>query len=228
MSSRNHAIKVAAVLAAVAFPSVAYTYPDAPHIFGAGDPIVADEMNDNFQHMVDGLSNVERGVVPIGTVVAWAGTTVPDGWLLCDGAEHQIAEYPDLAPVVGSLHGGDGATVFNVPDLRGRFIRGVDGGEGRDPDALSRTQPQTGSGSSGDAVGSVQADSFAAHSHGTAINFPNNIPGPGPFGAGSYGAVPEVMYAASHGPGDAQNSEEVGGNENRPVNVYLHFIIRAE
>ena len=60
-----------------------------------------------------------------------------------------------------------------------------------------------------------------------APNFPNNMPGLGPLGSGSFGAVPEVMYAASHGPGDGQNSEEVGSNETRPDNLYLRFIIRA-
>lgn len=214
----------------LSFPVVAWSLPDAPHQFADGDVIVADELNENFQHLADGVTAAEGVGTPIGSVVAWAGVpgTLPSGWLLCDGAEHPNAAYPDLAAAIGSAHGGDGATTFRLPDLRGRFLRGVDGGAGRDPDALARSQPQEGVGNAGDAVGSVQSDQFGTHFHGTPSNFPNNQPGPGAFGNGSAGNLPEVMYAANAGPGDAQNSGSAGGGETRPQNAYVHFIIRAE
>lgn len=211
-------------------PLVGNAYPDAPNQFAPGDPVTADAMNDNFQHLVDGVTAVEAGVVPIGTVMAWAGgdSTVPNGWLLCDGTEYDTATYPDLEEAIGSAHGADGTTTFFVPDLRGRFIRGVDLGAGRDPDAMSRTQPQMGSGASGDNVGSVQGSAFGEHAHGTAINFPSNMAGPGAFGTGTAGVLSDVMFGAGTGSVDAQRSSLEGGAETRPVNVYLHFIIRAE
>ncbi len=218
------------LLAVTGLPLVAYTYPDAPHGFQAGDPISAAEMNENFQHVTDGVSMLEGQVTPIGSIVVWAGglATIPSGWLPCDGTEYTSATYPDLATAIGSAHGGDGATSFFVPDFRGRFLRGVDEGTGRDPDAASRTQPQDGSGNAGDGVGSVQSDAFAAHAHGTAINFPFNVPGAGAFGTGSHGVFDDVMFGASNGSVNAQNSSLEGGAESRPVNVYVHFIIRAE
>ncbi len=211
-------------------PMVAHTYPDPPHGFMAGDPISAAEMNENFQHAIDGLTTLEGRVVPVGAVVAWAGSpaTVPAGWLQCDGSEYSAMLYPQLAAAVGSAHGGDGATAFFVPDLRGRFLRGVDDGTGRDPDAMARVQPQDGSGNAGDGVGSVQSDAFASHTHGTAINFPNNSPGAGAFGTGTHGVFADVMFGANAGTVNAQNSSTEGGAETRPANVYLHFIIRAE
>ncbi len=214
----------------IGLPMVAHTYPEAPNDFAPGDPISADAMNENFQHAVDGITMLEAGVVPIGAVLAWAGSpaTVPAGWLPCDGAEYSAALYPELAAAIGSAHGGDGATSFNVPDLRGRFLRGVDEGTGRDPDAMARVQPQDGSGNAGDGVGSVQLDQVVAHAHGTAINFPGNMPGGGAFGTGTHGMFGDVMFGSSTGNVHAQNSSMEGGAETRPVNVYVHFIIRAE
>jgi hypothetical protein len=58
-------------------------------------------------------------LVPVGTVVAFAGISAPEGWLLCDGALHSRATYPDLSSVLASTYGGDPAN-FRVPDLRGR------------------------------------------------------------------------------------------------------------
>ena len=227
---RRRFLAALGVLGLCALPTIGNAYPDAPNLFDPGDPITADAMNENFQHLVDGLSGVEQGVAPIGSVAAWAGTTatLPTGWLLCDGSEYNNATFPDLSAAIGSAHGGDGATTFFVPDLRGRFIRGVDLGAGRDPDAAARTQPQTGSGNAGDAVGSVQDSAFGEHAHGTAINFPANMPGPGAFGTGTAGVFSNVMFGASTGTVDAQTSSLEGGAETRPVNANLHFIIRAE
>ena len=223
-------LAVVGLLVAAGLPMVAHTYPDAPYMFAPGDPISADEMNESFAHMVEGITALEGRVVPVGSVVAWAGSPamVPSGWLPCDGAEYSTMAYPELAMAIGSVHGGDGATVFHVPDLRGRFLRGVDEGTGRDPDAGDRVQPQEGSGNAGDGVGSVQDDEFRSHAHGTAINFPNNTPGSGAFGTGTHGVFGDVMIGVSVGTVNAQRSSAEGGAETRPVNVAMHFIIRAE
>jgi len=103
----------------------------------------------------------------VGTVVAFAGPTdrIPHGWLLCDGREIKIAEYPELYDTVGTAWGaGNGRTTFNLPDLRGRFLRGADLGAGRDPDASTRAASAYG-GFEGDDVGTVQGDSLQSHSH---------------------------------------------------------------
>lgn len=62
---------------------------------------------------------------PAGAIVAYGGSTAPDGWLLCDGSAVSRTTYADLFAVLGTAHGaGDGTTTFNLPDLRDRFVRG--------------------------------------------------------------------------------------------------------
>jgi microcystin-dependent protein len=104
-------------------------------------------------------------LVPPGTVVAYAGDSPPPGWLLCDGSAVSRTTYAALFAALGTAHGeGNGETTFNLPDYRGTFLRGVDMGAGRDPDAASRAAPGPG-GNSGDAVGSVQDDQMQSHRH---------------------------------------------------------------
>lgn len=70
--------------------------------------------------------------------------------------------YAPLFTAIGiNFGGGDGVSTFNLPDLRGRFMRGVDSGIGRDPDAAKRTASHSG-GPGGDAVGSLQEYATAA------------------------------------------------------------------
>ena len=71
------------------------------------------------------------GYAPIGTIIQYMGVTAPQDYLKCDGTVYNIADYPQLAEVFtaqfGSANhfGGDGATTFAVPDLRGEFLRGT-------------------------------------------------------------------------------------------------------
>lgn len=102
---------------------------------------------------------------PVGSIIAHSSTTPPDGYLYCNGQTVSRTQYAKLFSVVGTKYGqGDGSTTFHVPDLRGRFLRGVSNGSGVDPDAASRTAMNTG-GATGDNVGSVQADAFQVHGH---------------------------------------------------------------
>ena len=72
--------------------------------------------------------------MPIGTVLAYYGTTPPAHTLACNGAAISRTDYAELFAVIGTTAGaGDGSTTFNVPDLRGVFIRGLDNGRGLDP-----------------------------------------------------------------------------------------------
>lgn len=50
-----------------------------------------------------------------GTIAGFAGTTPPQGWLLCDGAEYNSQDYPDLYAVIGTTYGGSSGS-FQVPD----------------------------------------------------------------------------------------------------------------
>lgn len=115
------------------------------------------------------------GLAPSGAVMAFGGTAAPDGWLVCDGSTVSRTQYATLFAAIGVAHGsGDGSTTFNLPDYRGRFLRGVDQGAGRDPDVATRTAANPG-GNVGDAVGSLEAAALATHTHG--VNDPGHTHG---------------------------------------------------
>lgn len=60
-----------------------------------------------------------------GIVMPFAGTTAPQGWLLCDGSAVSRTTYSALFAVIGTTYGaGDGSTTFNIPNLAGRVVIG--------------------------------------------------------------------------------------------------------
>jgi microcystin-dependent protein len=75
---------------------------------------------------------------PIGMITAFAGATAPTGWQLCYGQAISRTTYASLFTVLGTTYGaGDGSTTFNLPDLRGRTVAGVDNMGGTDAGILS-------------------------------------------------------------------------------------------
>lgn len=64
--------------------------------------------------------------VPTGTIIPFAGATIPNGYLLCNGVAISRTDYAVLFGVIATLYGvGDGSTTFNLPDLRDRFLEGA-------------------------------------------------------------------------------------------------------
>lgn len=81
------------------------------------------------------LLNVDdlTGMIPSGAVMYFAGQTAPTGWLKANGAAVSRTLYAALFQSIGTTYGtGDGRTTFNLPDLRGEFVRGWDDGRGID------------------------------------------------------------------------------------------------
>ena len=69
------------------------------------------------------------GMIPVGTVQSFAGSTAPTGWLLCAGQSLNAStspQYADLWGVLGTTYGGTGIAAFSLPDLRGRAPHGKD------------------------------------------------------------------------------------------------------
>lgn len=64
------------------------------------------------------------GREPPGSMVMYGGVSAPTGWLLCDGTQYLIADYPDLAAAISTRFGGD-STHFNVPNMADRFPIGA-------------------------------------------------------------------------------------------------------
>ena len=75
---------------------------------------------------------------PAGQVAAYAMSAAPQGWLKCNGAAISRSTYSNLFKAIGTTFGvGDGSTTFNLPDLRGEFIRGFDDGRGVDNSSIA-------------------------------------------------------------------------------------------
>jgi microcystin-dependent protein len=85
---------------------------------------------------------------------------------MCNGDAYSRTDVnaAELFAVIGTNWGAPNATQFQVPDLRGTFLRGVDQGRGYDPDRNSRISYTPGS-ASGDAAGSFQPSALASHTH---------------------------------------------------------------
>ena len=65
-------------------------------------------------------------IVPSGSVIPVAGSTAPQGYLLCDGQAVSRTDYPYLFDAIGTTYGeGDGNTTFNLPNLQDKFIQGA-------------------------------------------------------------------------------------------------------
>lgn len=113
---------------------------------------------------------------PIGSIQTMMTTSCPINHLTANGAAVSRTTYAALFSAIGTMYGaGDGSTTFNLPDLRGYFLRGVSAGSGSDPDAASRTN--RGDGTGGDNVGSKQVDAIQQHNHFMASEAPgtNNV-----------------------------------------------------
>lgn len=193
------------------------------------DPVKGGTISGTLDAPTDGYANAQaqsaanrflwlyNRMTPIGSISAYGGTTAPTGWLLCNGSAVSRTTYASLFAVIGESFGeGNGTTTFNVPDFRGRFLRGVDNSAGVDPDAASRTAMASG-GNTGDNVGSVQDDAFEAHSH--TVNVENGING------AEAGATPDPSGSTTPNTFD---TGDTGGNETRPKNAYVNYIIRAD
>lgn len=179
--------------------------------------------------------------LPVGTIIAWGGqaASVPAGWKLCNGQAVSKAAYPALFMAIGTSWGTDGVDKFNLPDLRGRFLRGVDGGAKRDPDEKTRKASNPGGNTTG--AGTVQDDSLQNHTHDQkphqhyAHYHINNVlivqGGSIDHLASSkfsdYGGVESVAKlegAATYG----TRSKLKRGEETRPKNAAVNFIIKVK
>jgi len=103
---------------------------------------IASGVNGDFLQVLSGniqFNSTIPGGIPTGTVVPFASTTTPSGWILCDGGLYgrtssNPSPQPNLFSVIGTTYGaGDSLTTFAVPDLRGMFVRGFDNGRNIDP-----------------------------------------------------------------------------------------------
>lgn len=163
------------------------------------------------------------GLTPSGAILAYGGASAPSGYLLCDGASVLRATYPALFTAIGVAYGTVDGTHFNVPDLRGQFLRGVTGASPNDPDASSRTAMATG-GNTGNNVGSIQSDTTDLLGHTHLEQAPASVALTG------HTVMAPVAVTAIVNNTATENSTlgpSTTGAETRPINAYVNFIIKT-
>ena len=163
---------------------------------------------------VTGYLSASGGTDAPGMVKAFAANSTPAGYLLCDGSAVSRTTYSGLFSVIGVTYGtGDGSTTFNLPDLRGIFVRGFNAAGTADP---------------GRTFGSYQADAFqhwyaSFFSQAVAINSGGISVTPGgsaPNSAGGAKTTQEVIIDPAL---QAGVSTAV---ETRPKNVAMSYVIK--
>lgn len=138
---------------------------------------------------------------PPGAVQNFARNTAPTGWLKANGAAVSRATYPALFSAIGTTFGaGNGTTTFNLPDLRGEFVRGWDDGRGVDVGRL---------------FGTTQGQSIQSHNHGVPADIGNNVTPSARVNTTTNNAATQTI-----------STSDTGGLETRPRNIALLVCIK--
>ena len=166
-----------------------------------------------------------RDKTPVGTIISFAGAgSPPPGWQVCEGTSVSRTDvnYVELFAAIGTQWGAANATSFNLPDLRGMFLRGKDGGRGADDDRNSRSTAAFG-GATGDAVGTYEAHSVQSHGHsfsgsGSTGNAGNHNHGVNGSNNGAYPDRLGLVYRSAGSDGTPNGSD--GGGRGDEMAIY--------
>jgi microcystin-dependent protein len=197
---------------------------------GVNDPTDEDlwggMLNDNFDSIDTNLKDVSdvaddalAGILPIASVIPYAGATAPSNFALCYGQAIDRTTYADLFALVGTTYGvGDGATTFNLPDLRGRAVAGKDDMGGVSADRLT---DQSG-GVDGDVLGDSGGDEthtlvtaeIPSHTHDFNVR------------TASFGSVEPLGGASGTSAGVTDATGGDGAHNNVQPTFILNYIIK--
>ena len=160
-----------------------------------------------------------------GLILPFANTSVPSGFLSCDGSAVSRSTYATLFTAIGTVWGtGDGSSTFNVPDLRGAFLRGT-GSHGT-------SNMAKGTDFAGAAVGAFENDQAQDHRHqiqtdgGIGIGA-NNIGANSSYRQASLANndFSEWIVAGNPQVNNSQGTPRVG-DETRPFNAGILYCIK--
>ena len=153
--------------------------------------------------------------LPVGTIIPYAGSTIPSNYMLCEGQALSRIEYDILFSAIGTTYGaGDGTTTFNLPNLKGRIITGVDSND-TDFDVLGET--------GGEKTHTLTVDEMPSHYHGIRDTIDMNTL------AGQNRSV-VVGGGETWNPGDPALSNNTGDNQphnNLQPYIVLNYIIKV-
>jgi microcystin-dependent protein len=157
-------------------------------------------------------AGIVSGGIPAGAVMPFAMNSAPSGWLAADGSPVNRTDYATLFAAIGTTHGaGNGTTTFNLPDLRGIFVRG--------------SGSQTISGTTyNKTFAAKEGDAFQGHAHqinASASDSPTGNGGiiDGPVGSNSNAFVKDAIS-------DGTNGTPRTASETRPANIALLYCIK--
>lgn len=160
--------------------------------------------------------------VPAGSIIPYAGTSAPTGWLLCYGQAVSRTTYSDLFSAIGTTYGsGDGSTTFNVPDCRGRVVAGQDDMGGTSANRLTDQSGGLDGDTLGDTGGSethtLTTTEMPAHTHGVTYSVASREVGAGNIAEirGSGGGTENTTSAGSD-----------GAHNNVQPTIILNYIIK--
>jgi len=152
--------------------------------------------------------------IPVGLVAPYAGSDAPDQWLLCNGQAVSRETYADLFEAIGTIHGvGDAITTFNVPDLVGYFVRGLDTAGAVDTDARE--------------LGSTQTDAFQGHKHSVSQNAQKYDQRKAAVGGYDFSKNSQATITIGSPTTDSVNGTPRTDSETRPVNKAFNYIIKT-
>jgi len=108
--------------------------------------------------------------IPTATIVPWSDSSVPSGFLECDGAAVSRTTYSALFAIVGTTYGaGDGSTTFNVPDLQDNVPIGKSPGKALASTGGANTVTSTGNVGGSTANATLSTAQLASHSHSVGV-----------------------------------------------------------
>lgn len=191
------------------------TYPENWGEFG--DVAISFAVEES-EKMLESYRVMNFNPFPVGIIVPYASSTLPDGYLLCDGGVYDPADYPELFAVVGYSFGGVGSA-FNVPNLIDRAIIG-----------------SSGTFAFGDSGGEIDVtldvSEIPAHTHsdaGHVHSIPLVTSLPAQAGVGFAGDVTIPIVTNNTGISFANNQDTGGGgaHNNMPPYLTLTYMIYA-
>lgn len=182
-------------------------------------------------------------LIPPGAMMPYAGSTAPDGWLLCDGTAYSRATYANLFAAISTTFGsGNGSTTFNLPNTKGRTLVGAGTGAGGGSSASSGvisggsalTARPLGSWYGTESV-TLIANNLPAHTHGLNSHTHGASHGhTGSSGGASGGTTTESAGIGSPSPSGTQSSDTIHSHDASHTHSYygshehkLYFVTDA-
>ena len=128
-----------------------------PLLTGNDEVVFKDHTQTLTHKTINANDNTLTNIIPAGTINMFGGSTAPTGWLICNGNAVSRTTYSGLFSIIGTTYGtGDGSTTFNLPNLKGKVVVGLDSGD-TSFDALGET--------GGEKTHTLTIDEIPSHTH---------------------------------------------------------------